>query len=189
MKTIRENLTLFHEQIPYIYGEIERFIYKLTLDNNAKEEILQDSLEIALKNIHQLRDPKKLKQWIFSIARRQAIQYYIKEHKAMPGTEGAYRSAPNDENQSGSPLEKIIREEQTQEFSEAFENMDAKYAKVLVLRHYYDMPLVDIAEKLNKNYSTIGCHYQRGLRQFRTELERRGIISLLLLITWESVGY
>ena len=152
--------------------ELERFIFALTRnDPFATEEIYQNTMLSALKGLRFLRDSKKMKFWVFSIAKAEARRYY-----AAHAAAGAGRCTAD-----GEPSGPI----HTRDFTESLEarecfltllgSLSNDEKRLYILRYYYDIPLKEISSMLDANYNTIRSLHRRGLAKMRRQFKNRTI--------------
>ena len=60
---------------------LNRFAYHLRQDQSEAEDMVAETVVKAFENIHQLRDEKKIKQWLFRILNNVFISNYRKNKK------------------------------------------------------------------------------------------------------------
>ena len=76
----------FEEEILPHYEKIYRYVLKTLNNKEMTEDVVQNTLEKAWKNLHRLKNPDSVKQWLFSIARNElysALRRYgtLKEYE------------------------------------------------------------------------------------------------------------
>ena len=78
---------LVSQHATYVYN----LAYKYTGYRFDAEELVQESLYIALKNFHQLRQKSKFKSWMFAIVRSTFLKGLRKNgHRLETETESRY---------------------------------------------------------------------------------------------------
>ncbi len=60
------------------------------------------------------------------------------------------------------------------DMEQALDGVKPKYRQVLVLKYYKDMTLTEIAEVLNKPEGTVKTWLNKGLKQLRDKMKRKG---------------
>lgn len=60
----------FDELIEHWYGPLWKYVRRLTGEQGAAEDVVQDVWLRVLRGINRLRDGSKLRAWLFGIARR-----------------------------------------------------------------------------------------------------------------------
>lgn len=63
--------------------ELKRFIISKVRNETVAEDLLQDTFIKVHTKLHTLQDLKKLKSWIFSIARNSIIDYFKTQNKQV----------------------------------------------------------------------------------------------------------
>ena len=61
----------FEEEILPHYDGIYYYVLKVLKNKEATEDVVQNTLEKAWKNLKRLKNPDRVKQWLFTIARNE----------------------------------------------------------------------------------------------------------------------
>ena len=82
---------------------IHDFCHSVLRDRAEAADAMQDTFIIAARRLAQLRDPSKLRSWLFAIARNEAIRRGKKQARAIPVDDDRFRhlAAPDDELDAG----------------------------------------------------------------------------------------
>lgn len=72
--------TLYDAYAAQLYG----FCWSLLRDRDAAADVLQDTFVIVDARINQLRDPDKLRPWLFAIARHECLRVLKTRTRTMP---------------------------------------------------------------------------------------------------------
>ena len=82
---------------------IHDFCHSVLRDRAEAADATQDTFIIAARRVAQLRDPSKLRSWLFAIARNEAIRRGKKQARAIPTDDDRFRNlaAPDDELDAG----------------------------------------------------------------------------------------
>jgi len=153
-----------------------RFVVKRVRDHTAAEDIVHDVLVKAYTRQETLRNPEKMKPWLYQITRNAIIDYYRvqKPSEALP--------------------DHMTREEQGARHAERelarcliplLEELPAAYGRPLRLADLEGVAQQDVAATLGLSLSGAKSRLQRGrkmlhdtlLRCCRVELDRRGGIA------------
>jgi len=157
------------EKVCIIYSrDLQRFIYTLTRrDRFAAEEIYQNTMLGALKGLNYLRDSAKMKSWIFSIAKAEAKRYYA---ASRPENKFGFGAAAENEPSGPESVFDFTRSIEDKELVKNLINgLTDEEQQLYILHYYYDLPLKEIAEILNVNYSTIRSMHMRGMAKLRKQ--------------------
>ncbi|QOX64065.1 sigma-70 family RNA polymerase sigma factor [Anoxybacterium hadale] len=149
--------------------ELQQYIYALTRnDSFAMEEIYQNTMLSALRGICGLREEKKIKDWIFAIAREEAKRYYA----ALTADKAGRQHVPEHELKSN--LSGIIDFTQSVEdrvsIAALINSLKEEERQLYVLHYYYGFPFKKISEMLNMNYNTVRSMHGRGMAKMRRRL-------------------
>lgn len=69
------------ERISRFKDEIYFFIFKRVKDENFAKDIFQNVQLKAFENCHQIRDPHKLRPWLYQIARNEIKDFFYRESR------------------------------------------------------------------------------------------------------------
>lgn len=164
MDNIYESKLLEEKLISYSV-DLQRFIYTMTKDNEANEEILQSTIVTAYANLNKLRNPDKIKTWLFNIAKTET-SHYFKKLDRIGFRVGLDVNTETLEIQKDI-LDLIMEAEFNEEIRQLINKLDDKYFKLIMLHYYYDLDLKEIAEIYNINYSTVRTIHRRGIEKLK----------------------
>ncbi len=165
---------LIKPHIHFLYN----FGLKCSGNKYDAEDLVQETLFIALKKINQLRDDKKSKSWVFSILRN----VFLKElrNKSKLKTLETNDSTSIDYLQSlgrhaeTTDIEKVFELKQDEtEMQEILNKLPEKYKSPIILYFMEDMPYKEIAEFLDIPTGTVMSRLSRGKLLMKTEILRR----------------
>jgi len=75
----------FESLVKSFYKPLYRYAYWICKDNSIAEDIVQETFARAWKNLHQLKDIKAAKPWLYTILSRENARRF--ERKQLPMTE------------------------------------------------------------------------------------------------------
>lgn len=142
--------------------------YKILKNREEAEEAAQDVFIKCFDSLEKLKEPKKMKSWILSIAYRTAIDYYRRRKPAMqdvdlvPEPKSAEGENPDHE------FEKIQSKAMLRQVFDSMEKLDAS---ILTLFYLEDMSVKEIAETLNQSESNIKIRLMRSRDYLRVKME------------------
>ena len=156
------------EHIVVLEKEIYNFVVGKVDDRSVAEDLTQNTMEKAWKNLSQLRDRDKARSWLFSIAANE-VKLYYRDHENLEFYD------ENDENgdvrayklngEQADTLEVLIRKYDVLTMKEALSRLESKYRKLIVMRFAQGMNQKEIAELLGENYSTVRVNMVRALKK------------------------
>jgi RNA polymerase sigma-70 factor (ECF subfamily) len=154
---------LIRRYLPLIFT----FTRNYTGNRDNAADITQETFVKVWKNIKRFDQSKSFKTWIFTIAKRTAIDW-LKKKNALPfsaiqdGREnGNFADSLIDE--SPSITEQLMLQETSKKLSFALAQLPGAYNTVVNLRINSDLSFREIAERLNKPLDTVKSHYRRGI--------------------------
>jgi len=155
------------EQIWNDYGNLlRRFLLSKVNNPEDAEDLLQDILIKTHKKLGSLKDPKKLKTWLFQIARNTLIDYYRK-----PSITLSAQSLPElvEIREKSVEAQEIMRLELSQCIKPFIKNLPKKYGEAVEAIDLQGLSQKELAKELGLSYSAIKSRAQRG-RQKLAEL-------------------
>jgi len=153
---------------------VYNFLYRLTSDTAALDDLTQVTFIKAWKNIKKFDSSRSFKTWIFTIAKNTAYDYF-KKKKTLPFSDFIDAEGNNKlENISGGdilPLEFLAKADAAKELEKALAKISDQYRLILTMHYKDDLTLQEIAEILNLPYNTVKSQHQRGLQALRQILQ------------------
>ena len=137
-----------------------RMAYSYTRNKEDALDVLQDSIEKALRSLQKNGSPNHLNSWFYRILINTAIDYTRKKK----------RSAIMDPDE----FEYLLQSEdhyKNFDLETALEKLPPDYKVIIVLRYFEEMKLQEIAEILGENVNTVKTRLYRGLKFLRIELK------------------
>jgi RNA polymerase sigma-70 factor (ECF subfamily) len=145
--------------------------YTVLNDTDAAKDCAQEAFKDVVRTLGDLRDKSKFGQWIYMIARQQAILVLRqkKRHREALQTKG-------DESRhmlpAGSPSEQMARSEKLESIRKALSQLPEIYREVLVLKCIDGRSHEDIAKILNLSMAAVDKRLMRGKEMLRASLQR-----------------
>jgi RNA polymerase sigma-70 factor (ECF subfamily) len=147
-----------------------KYVRRVTGDDDQAAEALQDTWLRVLRGFPRLREPSRIRAWLFGIARRVLMDRLRREYQRPP-------------QEPLSTLEDAFVGEQLEELP-AFEPLLNEVAQlpviereVIVLFYMEDLTLAEIAEVLGVPDGTVKSRLFRARRLLRLQLQKRGYSS------------
>jgi RNA polymerase sigma-70 factor (ECF subfamily) len=170
---------LLDELISRYQFRLPRYLWTLTGNREAAEDLFQETWIRVLEKSH-LYDPRwRFEAWLFCIARNLAIDRLRQRQPESldallnPGDEGPAREWPDRE--SPSPFEAASADEQAEHMKVVLRRLPPDAREVLVLRFQEDMDLSEIAKVVGAPLSTVKSRLYRGLEALRNLLEEEPV--------------
>jgi len=145
-----------------------RYVRGLAADPAAAEEVLQEGWLRILRGIGGLREPERLRSWLFTVVRRTFLDR-LRVRYAEAGFEVLESEPPDDE-----PPPELDREE-SESLHRAISRLSPPDRETLVLFHLRELDLREVAAVLGVPVGTVKSRLHRARRQLRHELENQGV--------------
>lgn len=146
--------------------EEEKLFYTALSYVGQKEDALDAIQEAACKaylSVGQLKQPEFFSTWLFRILIHECYRLLKKGQKMIPYEESELLNRlQHKENVVVNPID----------LSEAIKQLNHSQQMAIILFYYYDLPMKDISEVMEKPVSTIKTYLHRGKKQLKRELER-----------------
>lgn len=161
---------LYIEFSPLIYS----ILLEITHDSYEAEDLTQDCFASALKNIHTLKDPAKIKKWLTAIAANHGKDYLKKKKPALLGSEHEYIfDIQEEKNEALLPEEYAVLDERGEEIREIVNSVSEDKRLCLVLFYQHEMSITEISEELGISESAVKSRLFRAREDIREEVEKR----------------
>lgn len=147
------------------YGRALKYFISRLLDNNeAAEDIFQDTWLIVIRRIHTLKETDAFPTWLYRIARNKVYQRLRREKNFYKLDEKTAVSNDADGNNfSAEDAAKVHR---------TLEKLNPAHKEVLMLRFLEQMPYEQIAKVINCNTGTVKSRLYYAKIALKKEMER-----------------
>lgn len=145
-----------------------KYLRRLTGDDDAAAEAVQDAWLRILRGMPRLRDAGRLRAWIFGIARR-VVMDRLREKYAEPA-----RVSPDDVDLAAADDAIDLREELAL-LQEELARLPVPEREVLVLFYLEELTLLEIAEVAGIPAGTVKSRLFRARRALRDQLILKGV--------------
>jgi len=131
------------------------------------EEVLQETFLTAYRKLAEVREPERLKSWLYRVASNHALMRLRSErrHPEEPLPESLDLQA-----WEADPEELYAREELRATLSHALERLAPAYRSVFWLRDVEGLPAAEVAELLGLTVAAVKSRLLRARLQLREEL-------------------
>jgi RNA polymerase sigma-70 factor (ECF subfamily) len=146
------------------YPDLLRLAYLILHDSAEAEDATQLALERAWRSRAQVRSPESVLSWLRRIVVREAVRA-----RSSPWR---LRRSPlqiADEEPSGGRADQPGRPERLDILS-AFGRLPADQSAAVVLHHYLDYPVAEVAEMLGVPLETVRSRLRLAMRRLREDL-------------------
>ncbi|HSW02375.1 MAG TPA: sigma-70 family RNA polymerase sigma factor [Sedimentisphaerales bacterium] len=159
-----------------VWEQLYPFIFRTTLDRDATEDLIQETLLAMLRQLGSLRDPERFWPWIYRIAWSK-IRDRLRDRRLRSHYEETALRDADDESLACAgnigPLEAQVREEALRQVSTAIAQLNHQQRDVVHLRCYEDLSYTEIAERVQITPQKARVHFHRARQSLRRQLACR----------------
>ena len=143
------------------------FAFSYTKNSEDAEEITQDTFFKAWKNLKKFDKEKKIKTWLFSIAKNTALDFLKKKKPLLFSAiekDGKENSIIGEISElSPLPDEILNRADLAEELNLAMDKLSPKYREVIFLYYKEQFNFREISELLNEPLDTIKSRHRMAI--------------------------
>ncbi len=156
-----------------VWERLYPFVFRTTLNRDATEDVLQETLLAMLRRIQSLRDSERFWPWIYRIAWRK-IQDRVRDRRLqssfLAGLLRGRGAADEDGSVDRNPLEAQVREEVLEQIAGAIDRLNRRQRDILRLRCYDQLPYTEIAALTRTTPEKARVHFHRAKRSLKKHL-------------------
>lgn len=164
--TNKDDMDRLKEELFKSCQDVQKFIYTLTTDKYAKEEIFQNTLMRAYENLDKLRNSDRLISWLFEIVKTETARHYKKEKKWNQFKEVVFDEVSVDDYEED-VAELLEGLEDKSKIVDCLKQLRPEYEGVIRAHYLYHISLVDLAKIWDINYNTLKTFHRRALKELR----------------------
>ena len=137
---------------------------RILRDLSLAEDATQAALLSIWRDLPQLRDPARFEAWSYRLLVRACYAEAGRSRRWAPNL----RLLPSDEPMGADALSTVVDRDQLER---AFKRLSIDHRAVVVLHHYLDMPLEQVADALDIPVGTAASRLHYALRGLRAALD------------------
>lgn len=151
----------FETLVDLYYGPLYQFAFSLARSEADACELTQQTFYVWATKGHQLRDPRKVKTWLFTTLHREFLEKRRKQTRFPPT--GLIEASP--ELPTISP--QVVNQADSTTVLECLAQIDESFQGPLVLFYLEDHSYKEIAEILGIPLGTVKSRISRGIAQLQ----------------------
>ena len=145
-------------------GRLHAVAHRILRDIDLAEDATQQALLDIWRDLPDLRDPARFDAWSYRLLVRACYAEGRRSRRATPNL----RLLPTDESTAAEGLSEVVDRDQLER---GFRRLSLEHRAVVVLHHYLDMPLEQIAETLGVPPGTVRSRLHHAMRGLRAALD------------------
>jgi RNA polymerase sigma-70 factor, ECF subfamily len=150
---------------------LEEYVYRLTLQEDMTQDIVQETLLTMFKVLGKLRNTDRFWPWIYKIAFTHTLKAQ-RDHKRQRDIIREMPKTPHTDNPLG--LTNLVHQELQQVVMQAIGNLKPRHRQVLDLRCYANLEYKDIAEVMDCSEFGTRLLFWRAKNALQKQLSRFG---------------
>jgi RNA polymerase sigma-70 factor (ECF subfamily) len=150
-----------------VFGIADRFLAvsnRILGDIDLAHDATQQALLSVWQDLPRLRDPARFEAWSYRLLVRACYAEGRKSHRWAPNV----RLLAVDEPAVVDHTTAVVDRDQLEG---AFRRLSVNHRTVVVLHHYLDLPMDQVAEIIGTPVGTVGSRLHHATRQLRSALE------------------
>ena len=154
----------FADLIDAVGGRLHAVAHRILRDVDLAEDATQQALLDIWRDLPDLRDPARFDAWSYRLLVRACYAEGRRTRRATPNL----RLMPTDESTAGEGLSEVVDRDQLER---GFRRLSIEHRAVVVLHHYLDLPLDEVADVLGVPVGTVRSRLHHAMRGLRAALE------------------
>ncbi len=144
-------------------------VYAVTGRVDVVDDIAQQVWTRVWERLGTLREPSRLRSWLYTIARNTALDVSI-AGRQLAAREGSLEAAPQPATNRGVPDQTAASGEVRRMLLQAVQSLPATYREPFVLRHLEEWSYAEIADVLGLTVENVETRLVRARRMLRETL-------------------
>ena len=156
-----------------VWDRIYRFAFRTTLDHNAAEDVVQETLLTMICGLGTLRDDRRFWPWIYRIAWHK-VQDRLRDRRRRSTFQttvlGQRDTADDGRADDEDLLDAQVRAETLRQVAAAVGELNPQHRHVVQLRCYEQLPYTEIADRTRTTPEQARVHFHRAKESLRRHL-------------------
>lgn len=169
------DLDAFGELVIRYEQPIFNLTYRMLGNAEEAEDAAQEAFIRAYSNLHRYDVTRSFKTWVFSIASNHCIDRIRKRRLTLLSIDEPLPPHPSLTSKQPMPEDMVLEEERSAFIDSLLNELKPDYRAAVVMRYWYDMSYVEIAEALDTTESAIKSRLFRARQILAEHLETMNI--------------
>jgi RNA polymerase sigma factor (sigma-70 family) len=167
------------------------YIYRLTLDYNLSQDVLQETILFMLQSLNKLEQVEHFWHWIFRTALGKVQHHYRQTSRARTAEISEAQRMRINYSASANyndGLTEILRKELSDAIFTAMKRLSVKYRNIIILRCYENLEYSEIAQMMNMSELHSRVMFYRAKNSLRKKLAVQGFRKSYFLVALALFG-
>jgi RNA polymerase sigma-70 factor (ECF subfamily) len=155
------------------HRDIFRMVYFRTRSTMDAEDLTQEIFLKAFNNLSKLKEVKRFKSWLFSIAANRVRDFHRKKRfqRVLSSFSDSQEEYQSDSKVDDSPdaLNSLMKQDFWKHVESLLDKLSKMEKEVFILRFMDHLSIKEVSQVLKKSESTVKTHLYRALRKFRND--------------------
>jgi len=149
-------------------GPVYSFCYKMLLDSDAAQDVMQETFLRVYENRARLQKTSSFKSWLFTIARNQCLNSLRRSGRHV----GLQYDNWDLVVASDTPFTKMEKSEQIKFVAGFLETLNPDYRELIILREYQNLTYEEIAAVTKSTISAVKSRLFKARRKLSKKMSR-----------------
>lgn len=159
----------FNAAFEPLYGELRGYLLKRMGDEDDADDVVQLTVESAIKGLHTFREGTNLRAWIFQIARNESIDLWNRRKRERRKKE-RIANTPDAKPPEMSAEERVLVSETDWRLRAALDQIPSQMRRALELNVIHELEYKQIAAMEGVPEGTVMSRIHRAKTQLRERL-------------------
>lgn len=171
LRTRAGNIDAFGELVLQHQGRLRAFAAKYVDSSDDVYDLVQDTFVQAFKSLDRFDAERDFGRWLRGICRNRILKYYREVKNRSTRLEAI--ATVLEDRLRWDALEDDGALDRIEALRACIEGLDPKYRELILMRHYYEKAVKDMAVRLDKSAAAISVSLMRVRGMLRTCMEKR----------------
>ncbi|QIB68282.1 RNA polymerase sigma factor [Aminipila butyrica] len=154
------------------YKKLYPYIYSLVKDEQDTWDIVQDTMERALKSIDKIESSDGPEAFLREIAKNVMLDKKRRVDIKREIYEKVKKKEAEGQTFKESVLDTLVKRGRSKEISRAIWKLDKTERKIILLHYYFGKSLIKISERTGIKYTTVLYKHKKALRALKENLKK-----------------
>jgi len=170
-----QQLNNFEDLVKKHQKEIVNFHYRLVGNCFEAEDLAQETFIKAYKKLDSVKDQKKIKSWLFSIARNITIDFFRRKKEKTVALDNTILENYSRENAVDYQAQ-VINNEISKELQACIQKLQPEDRMIIKLLYYEGFSYKEIADLMNMNHNTLKSRLHRARKMLLEIIEANHLL-------------